>query len=260
VPDSPVVATVGPEGESVVAYEGTDESGSPTVDVRQEFPEGELQTGFLYGPLGGPVAQLSGAGSGTGDALLAFTQGESGQTAIVADRVSAPPEGFSVTVPEHWVRPPLAKVRWAPPPSAVGGFTYGLVIDGRMVRSGLTRGPVVPPPALLGSGVSKVRILATDRLGGEALSRPTTLRVDARPPTLRLGLHGRRGQVTLRLKDAQSGLAIGSVRASFGDGSHARGHATLHHRYARPGKYTIRVRARDRVDNRLVQRLEVAVR
>jgi hypothetical protein len=260
VPGSPVVATVVPEGGGVTAYEGVDESGSATVVARQEFPEGELQTGLLYGPLGGSITQLAGAGSGSGDALLAFCQGESGLTAIVADRISAPPAGFSVTVPEKWVRPGRAKVRWAAPPSAVGGFIYGLVVDGRIVRSRLTRLRVVPPAALLGSGISKVRILATDRLGGEVLSKPVKLRVDARPPTVRVKLQRRQGKVVLRIKDAQSGLSGGSVRVSFGDGSRSRGHVTIHHRYEHAGNFTIKVRARDRVGNRLAQRIEVGVR
>jgi hypothetical protein len=260
VPGGPVVATVEPEGGGVTAYEGVDESGSPTVVVRQEFPEGELQTGLLYGPLGGAISGLTGAGTGSGDALLAFSQGESGQTAIVADRISAPPEAFSVSAPKHWVLPSRAKIRWAPPQSAVGGFTYGLFVDGRQVRSSLTRQRVLPPRALLGSGVSKVRILATDRFGGEVLSEPATLRVDARPPTVRVQLQRSSGKLALRLKDAQSGLALGTVRATFGDGSHLRGHAILRHRYARPGRYTVKVQARDRVGNRLSQRIEVAVR
>ncbi|HJZ38654.1 MAG TPA: PKD domain-containing protein, partial [Solirubrobacterales bacterium] len=260
VAGSPVVATLGPEGGGVIAYEGVDESGSPTVVVRQEFPEGELQTGLLYGPLGGPISALAGAGSGEGDALIAFSQGESGQSAIVADRISAPPEAFSITVPEHWVRPTKAKVNWAPPSSAVGGLTYTLLVDGRVVRSGLTDLRVTPPAALLGSGTSKVRVLATDRLGGEVLSRAANLRVDARPPAARLALVGKRGAVVLRVSDAQSGLAAGSIRVNFGDGSHARGHATIHHRYLRSGRYTVRVRAKDRVGNRLVQRVEVKVR
>lgn len=260
VAGSPTVATIGPEGGGVIAYEGVDESGSPTVVVRQEFPEGELQTGLLYGPLGGAISQLVGAGSGAGDALIAFSQGESGETAIVADRISAPPQNFKITVPKKWVRPAKAKVQWAPPPSAVGGFTYGLVLDGRMVRSHLKLHRVVPPAALLGSGISKVRILATDRLGGEVLSKPVALRVDARPPTVRLALNRRTGKAVLRLKDAQSGLVLRSVRVSFGDGFDFRGHATTHHRFRGPGKYTIRVRARDKVGNKLVQRLEGSVR
>jgi hypothetical protein len=245
---------------SVVAYEATDESGSPTVVVRQEFPEGELQTGLLYGPLGGSIAQLAGAGSGKGDALLAFAQGESGQTAIVADRVSAPPENFSITVPQKWVRPTRAEVTWTPPPSAVGGLSYSLVVNGRVVRSDLARTRITPPPALVGSGVSKVSVLATDRLGGEVLSRPVKLRVDGRAPSVSMNVRRGKGEVVLRLKDSQSGLAPGSIRASFGDGAHERGKATLRHRYAHGGHFAVTVRARDRVGNKLSQRIEVELR
>jgi hypothetical protein len=259
-PDSPLVATVAPDGGSVLAYEALDESGSPTVVVRQEFPEGELQTGFLYGPLSGSISALSGAGSGHGDALLAFEQGESGQNAIVADRVSAPPAAFSITVPQKWVKPPRAKVTWAPPASAVSGFSYGLVVNGRVVGSELSRTRITPPAGVLGSGISNVRVLATDRLGGEVLSKPVKLRVDGRPPSLRLQLHRGKGEVVIRLTDAESGLARGSVRVTLGDGEHARGRATIRHRYADGGRYTIHVHARDRVGNRLNQRIEVTVR
>jgi hypothetical protein len=236
VADSPVVATVDPEGGGVTAYEAVDETGSPTVVVRQEFPEGELQTGLLYGPLGGSISQLTGAGTGSGDALLAFSQGESGQVAIVADRISVPP-----------------------PESAVGGLTYGLVLNGRVVRSNILRLGTTPPAALLGSGEEKVQIVATDRLGGEVVSRPVKLRVDGRPPQLRFQVKRRQGQVVLRLKDTQSGLAPGTVRVNFGDGSTAHGKATLHHRYLQAGRYAIHVRARDRVGNRLAQKIEVTV-
>jgi hypothetical protein len=259
-PASPVVATIDPEGGGVTAYEGVDESGSPTVVVRQEFPGGELQTGILYGPLGGPVSQLSGAGVASGDALLAFCQGESGQLAIVADHVSAPPASFGIQVPKKWVRPARAKVRWKPPASAVGGFTYGLVLDGRVVRSDIARPRITPPPALLGSGVRKVRVIATDRLGAEAVSKSVKLRVDGQPPILRFRVRRKRGEVVLRLKDADSGLARRTIRVSFGDGSGARAKATIHHRFSHGGHYTIRVRARDRVGNRLARKFEVAVR
>jgi hypothetical protein len=258
-PGGPVVATVDPEGGGVIAYEAIDESGSPTVVVRQEFPGGELQTGLLYGPLGGSVTELSGSAVASGDALLVFCQGESGQLAIVADHVSAPPASFGVEVPQKWVLPTRAKVSWQPPVSAVGGLTYGLVLDGRVIRSDLRRRRITPPAALLGSGVRKVRVIATDRLGGEVVSKSVKLRVDGQPPVLRYRVSGK-GEVVLRLKDSQSGLNRKSVRASFGDGAGARAEATIHHRFAKAGRYTIRVRARDRVGNRLAQKIEVNVR
>jgi hypothetical protein len=70
----------------------------------------------------------------------------------------------------------------------------------------------------------------------------------------------KRGVLVLGLKDAQSGLKNGATRISYGDGSQARGDARFHHRYERPGTYLVRVRASDRVHNRLVQQFRVAVR
>lgn len=259
-PGAGVFAAVDPEGGDLTAYEATDESGSPTLAVRQEFPGGELQTGLLYGPIGGAISELSGSGSGFGDALLAFCQGESGQLALVADRVSAPPDVFGVEVPEGWVQPSRAKIRWQPPQSAVGGLTYDLVLDGRTVRTDMEERRITPPPALLGNGIQRVRVIATDRLGGEVLSGAVKLRVDAQPPHLKFQIADDRRVLVLHLTDAQSGLAKGTVRVNFGDGHRARSSARFRHAYARAGTYTVRVRARDRVGNQLVERIRVTVR
>jgi hypothetical protein len=255
---SPTVASVAGEGGGSIAYKTTAD-GVPGVAVRQELPEGGSQTAVLYGPVGGPVVQLAGDGVESGDALVAFCQGEAGSLAIVGDRIAAPPARFGVQVPKKWVRPGRARIRWAEPPSGVGGLTYSLLIDGRAVSSGLTRRQVVPRRAQLASGVSRVQVLATDRLGGDILSKPVKLRVDGQPPRLLTRLrHG--GTLVLRLEDGQSGLKPGATRISFGDGDRARGGASFKHRYARPGRYVVRVRAADRVHNRLVQRFRVTVR
>jgi hypothetical protein len=255
-----VFDAVNPEGGNLTAYEATDESGSPAVSVRQEFPGGELQTGLLYGPIAGGITQLTGSGSGLGDALLAFCQGESGQVALVADRVSAPPDAFGIQVPRKWVRPRRAKVHWSAPETAVGGLTYELLVDGRTVSSQITRLQATPSPALLGNGINRVRVIATDRLGGEVLSGAVKLRVDSQPPHLNFRIADRRRDLILQLRDAQSGLARGTVRVNFGDGHHARSAAKFHHLFTHAGTYTVRVRARDRVGNQLVERFQVTVK
>jgi hypothetical protein len=257
--EAPIAAAVGVEGGGTIAYETTAE-GALGVAVRQELPEGGTQIGVLYGPIGGTVAQLDGAGIESGDALLGFAQGENGSLAIVGDRVAAPPAGFAVRVPTTWVRPGDARIRWPVPASGVGGLTYSLLVDGQAVRSGLTRRVLVPGRGVLGSGVNRVQVLATDRLGGDAVSKPVKLRVDSQPPQLQAHLRRRQGVLVLRLKDAQSGLKAGATRISFGDGDHAHGGARFHHHYERPGHYVVRVRASDRVHNRLVQQFRVVVR
>lgn len=258
-PGTPAVTAVDPEGGGTVAYEGVGEGGSPTVAVYQAFPDGGSQLGFLYGPLGGSISQLEGGSSDAGDALIAFRQGEGGRYAIVADRVAAGPASFSVLVPKHWVAPRQATVRWASPSSAVGGLTYGLLLNGRMVRSGLQGHRFTPSPAELYSGVGRVQVVATDRLGEEVLSRPAKMRVDSQPPSLKVNVQRKRGTVRIKLSDSQSGLRPGATRISFGDGTQKRGGAGCIHHYGSPGTYTIRLRAEDRVGNVLTQRVKVTV-
>lgn len=258
-PGTPMVAVIGAEGGGTIAYE-TNADGLPGVAVRQELAEGGSQTGILYGPIGGEVSQLFGAGVESGDGLLGFSQGEGGSLAIVGDRIAAPPENFAVNVPQKWVRPGHALIRWTVPPSGVGGLTYSLLVDGRSVVSGLTRRRMIPRRAQLGSGVNRVQVVATDSLGGDVVSKPVKLRVDSQPPRLRTKIEKKSGILELHLKDDQSGLRAGATRVSFGDGSHARGGAAFHHRYEGPGQYLVRVWASDRVHNRLVQQFRVGVR
>jgi len=258
-PGSLIVTALGKEGGGTVAYE-TSAEGVPGVAVRQELAEGSSQTATLFGPIGGPVAQLDGQGIESGDALLGFAQGENGSLAIVGDRVAAPPARLSVRVPKAWVRPGRAQIRWAYPASGVGGLTYSLLIDGRAAMTGLTTRRVTPRRGLLGSGVSRVQVVATDQLGGETVSSPVKLKVDSQPPRLQAHLRGKQRVLDLRIEDKESGLKTGATWVSFGDGEHSRGRARLQHRYAAPGSYLVRVRAVDRVHNRLVQQFRVNVR
>jgi PKD domain len=257
---TPMVAAVDPEGGNLVAYEGVGEEGLPAVAVHQTFAEGSSQTGLLYGPIGGQISQFEGSASGAGDGLIAFRQGEGGESAIVADRIAAAPTSFSVQVPEGWVAPGKAMVRWAPPQSAVGGLVYGLLVNGRMVRSGLQRLRFTPPPVQLYDGVGKVQVVATDRLGEEVLSRPARMKVDSQPPRMQLRIGRSSGFVRLKLKDAQSGLVPRATRVAFGDGVKGRRGASFTHHYKLPGTYKIRLRAEDRVGNVLDQRVSVTVK
>lgn len=258
-PGTEAVAAVGPEGGGVTAYRAGGRAGLSVVAVREDLGGG-AQVGTVSGPIGGPVSQLHGAGTEDGDALLAFRQGESGNFALVADRVVAPPARFGVNVPKRWVLPRRASIRWETAPSASGSVTYGVLIDGRAVASGLTGRRLLPRPALLGSGVRRVRVVAIDRFGQQRLSTPVKLRVDAQPPRLVVRVRPRRREVVLRLRDAQSGLVRRATRVSFGDGATVRGGARMRHLYATAGSYVIRVRARDRTGNRLARRLQVTVR
>ncbi len=270
---APALAAVSPEGGGIAAWPSSDAQGRPVVAVRQDFASGFAQTGLISGAQSGPVSELSVGRADSGDALFAFRQGEAGHFEVVAERVSTPPAEFSIHRPSGWVRPPRAKLRWDVAPSATGGLTYALVLDGRVAKSGLVRRRFTPAPGLLGDGIRRVQILATDALGEQTLSRSAKLRIDARPPSAILAPAERRGSgrsgaarrgvrsrlVVVRLRDPESGVRAASC--SFGDGTPpVRGRAVCRHIYARAGRYAIVVRAGDKVGNHTVRRLAVRVR
>jgi hypothetical protein len=102
-------------------------------------------------------------------------------------------------------------------------------------------------------------VQATDGLGQQVLSNRAKLRVDGQAPVVKVR-DGKARSVTVKLTDAGSGVALKASRVSFGDGDREHGGAKLTHTYARPGRYTVVVSARDKVGNRIWRRLEVKVR
>lgn len=259
-PAAETVAAIGPEGSSSLAYPALDSDGRPVAAVRQEFASGAAQAALLTGSDGGPVAEMSAGASGRGDALIGFRQGEAGRYSIVVERVSAPPASFRVKAPKGWVRPARATLRWQAAKSAVGGLTYAVLLEGRVVKRGLRRRSYRPPRGLLGSGVRHAQAMATDGLGEQVLSPVVKLRVDGLAPRVAVEVRGAHGLVSVHVRDRDSGLRAGSTSVSFGDGTRDHDGAKFHHSYSRSGRYTIFVRARDEVGNRVARRFEVVVR
>ncbi len=251
-----VVTTVGAEGGGVTAYESVDPNGLAAVAVRQEFPDNSAQSGVIEGRAEGSVSELDAADTEAGDALIGFRQGEAGAFEIVADRVSAPPISFSLELPKKWVKPRKALVKWESAPSTVGGVRYVVVVNGRIVSKQLKRRRFKPRAALLGSGVGQVKVIATDELGGQVVSKVAKLKVDGEPPLATARTHGL--AVTVKLSDADSGVARG--RCMFGGGGKPLSSRRIcRHRYPRPGSYPIVVHERDRAGNAIVRHLRVRV-
>jgi hypothetical protein len=252
-----VVATVGAAGEGVTAYVADGPLGLPVVAVRQEFADGGAQTGSLSGDVEGPISQLSVGGTEAGDALIGFREGEPGGYEIVADRVSAPPTIFTLRAPKRWIRPSQVLLRWERAPSTVGGVTYSVVVDGRVIRGALEKLKLRPRPALLGTGIRRVKVIATDSLGGQVVTAPAKLKVDGEPPLARVSARGTLAVV--HLTDRQSGVQRASCR--FGDGSKVvRALRLCKHTYQAPGRYPIVVRERDRAGNHITRQLTVRIR
>jgi hypothetical protein len=260
VGSEPLSASVmGPEGGGVSAWPSADGQGHPAVAVREDFPDGSVQTGLLSGGAGGEVGQLSVGRSGAGDGLIAFRQGPFGDAAIVAAPVTAPAAQFVVTVPNHWVKPSQAAISWLPAHAANGPLSYHLVLDGRLraTPAGVLR--LQLDPRGLSSGRHDVQVLATDADGQSTLTPPSTLLVDGAPPRASIAVRGDR-TVGVRVLDSFSGVSRRAVSVSFGDGARAARRVRCAHRYARPGVYLIVVHVADRIGNRGVVRRWVSVR
>jgi PKD domain len=247
-------------GGGVSAWPSVDGAGRPVVAVREDFPEGGVQTGLVSGGAGGPVGELAVGRSGLGDGLVAFRQGPFGNAAIVATQVTAPPVRFVVTVPKKWVKPAGAKISWLAAASANGPLRYTVVLDGRrLVTPSGTYSQQIDSRGL-SSGVHKVQVLATDIFGQATLTPAFPLRVDAGPPSVNVTRAQRGTAVVVRVSDRNSGVAAKYVSVSFGDGKRAAKRKSFRHRYAHGGIYQVVVNVRDNLGNKGTVRKLVSVR
>jgi hypothetical protein len=219
------------------------------VALREDFPDGAVQTALVSSTAGGPIAELAVGRSSLGDGLVAFQQGQLGDAAIAGTEVSAPPKSFLITVPKGWVKPSQASVSWVPAVSANGPITYTVVFDGRRVATPAGRASLRFNAHGLADGVHEVQLLATDVYGQSTLTPVAALSIDGSPPVVTVRrTHGGHA-VLVRVSDAQSGVAKSAVTISFGDGGRARGRTSFSHRYAHGGVYRILVHVRDKLGN-----------
>ncbi len=258
-PGPTAASVMNPAGGGVSAWPSADAHGSAAVAVREDFPSGAVQTALVSGGAGGEVGELAVGRSGLGDGLIAFRQGQLGNAAIVATRATAPPARLVLSVPNVWVKPSAARVSWQPAPSADGPLSYRVVLDGRPLATPAGAFQLRLDSPGLSSGRHRVQVLATDIDGQATLVAPSTLRVDGTPPTVKVtraqGGHG----VSVRIRDAYSGLNTHALSVSFGDGHGARGRASYVHRYAHGGVYQVVVHVRDKIGNAGVVRRLVSV-
>jgi hypothetical protein len=243
----PSASVMNPEGGGISAWPSADPEGHSAVAVREDFPDGAVQTALVSGGAGGPIGELSVGRSGIGDGLVAFQQGPLGDAAIVAAQVSAPPSTFVVGVPKGWIKPSQARISWQPAASANGPLTYTVVLDGHPLSTPPGVRTLAINPHQLSGGVHDIQLLAIDAYGQSTLTPPSTLKIDSAPPAVKVsGAMGGDG-VTVRVSDGESGVDVHAVSVSFGDGRRASGRTLFRHRYARAGVYELVVRVRDKL-------------
>lgn len=240
------------------------------VAVQERRADGVVEPTELSAPGGGGVGRLVLGGSGLGDGIVAWQQGDGANAQIAAGVVDAPPDPFLVLLPEAWQRRKKIRIAWDRSLNAGSRVRYSVSVDDEPVvenRKGLA---AVLKPDDIGDGPHKIQVFAVDGAGQETGSRTGRLRVDRRAPRLRLRKRGRRLAVVVSdgPRRTTSGLRRGSVRISFGErGKKRRRRAKRRqlavrvvHTYSRGGRFRLRVRARDRAGNRLVLKRKVRIR
>jgi hypothetical protein len=259
VPGAPVL-TRAEDGALAAAWK-VQVGGSGAVAVLERRADGTPNRALLSAPHGGAVHQLELGGSGHGDAIFGFLQGDGANTQIAAVVVRAPPGEFVTNAPNGWVTSARIPIQWEVPLAGAGAITYSVLVDDLEVAEGITTNEYTLARGQAPSGIHTIQVQATDSLGQVVDSEPATLKIDRTPPRARLTVRG--ASVTVRLSDPpkgeSSGVKLGSVKVRFGDGGVGHGRAALRHRYAHAGSYTIVIGASDKAGNKMTLRKRVRV-
>ena len=255
----PPVVEAGLEGRGVIA--AATGGGGGDVVIRELNGTTPTEIRPVFTALGGPVRELSIAGSGRGDAIVAFAQGADGDRQIAAAIVDAAPSSFALTLPP-WTRQRRPNLSWDPAFDALGGVSYTVSIGGRRVaRTSQTR--LRLREGTLRQGRHRVRVVARDRLGQTTAARPGTYQLDRQTPVTRLTRKGR--TLIARIVDPGGRRASGpgSELSSVDWGDQAVSDFVTRrarHRYRRPGRYTLSIIAVDKAGNRVVERRRVRIK
>jgi hypothetical protein len=238
-----------------------EEHGAGAVAVLERRADGTPNRQIVSAPHGGAVHQLDLGGSHHGDAIVGFLQGDGANTQIAAVVVRAPPGEFVLDTPAVWIKAARIPLQWETPLAGAGKLTYSVLVDDREVAENITSVETVLSRSEVSSGVHTIQVEATDSLGQVVDSEPSTLKIDRTPPRVSVRVRG--GSVVVRVSDGpkkeSSGVAVGSVHVSFGDGRSAQGRAKVSHRYKSGGSFTVTVTASDKAGNKVSARRRVSV-
>lgn len=246
---APVVDLAG-SGAAAVAWRFT-AGGRGFVTAREARPDGVVTDKRLTGALGGAVQTLRLAGSGAGDAVVAFLQGERAGSQLVVAAIDAPPETFTVQTPVDFTNERRAlRLQWDPSVHAIGRVSYTITIDDDTVAEGLRSVRRDISLRQIEDGVRTVQVIAVDDAGQETTSVPAELKLDRRAPRVRW--QGGRGRVRVVVGDGPTGQVSGvdpvSVRLVRGGKTVARGKRTLTKKLPR-GRQRLTLVARDKAGN-----------
>lgn len=251
IADPAPVLDLASSGAAAIAWRFS-AGGRGFVTARERRPDGIVTDKRLAAAQGGAVRALRLAGSGVGDALVAFLQGEGAGAQLVVAAIDAPPETFTVQTPVDFTRERgNLKLQWDPAVHAIGRVTYTVTVDDDTVAENLRSVRYDLDLRKLEDGVRTVQVIAVDDAGQETTSVPSELKLDRRAPRIRF--RPGRGNVRIIISDGTrgqvSGVDAASVRLIRRGRTVARANRTIRKKLPR-GRQRLTVIARDKAGNR----------
>lgn len=241
------VTELGSDGSAVFGYKASTAQGSGTGIIERRA-DGVAVRALASGNGGGAVRDLRLAGSGLGDGLLAWLQGDGSGSQIVGGVVDAPPQQFVASAPTGWQKGKTATITWEQPDYALGTLTYSLTVDDDEITSGLTARSLAVKLSGLDDGALTAVVVAHDSAGEETESVPTDLKVDRHAPKVRFKV--RKRKLTITATDAGSGIRKSKTYVKFPGVKKKKKFKKSVSRKLAPGIYRIRVYATDKVNHK----------
>jgi hypothetical protein len=243
--------------------------GAGLVAVQERRADGVVEPTELSAPSGGGIGRVVLAGTGLGDAIVAWQQGSGTNAQIAAAVIDAPPDPFLILLPEGWKRKRRIRIAWDHSLNAIGRVRYSVSVDDEPVIEDRKRLNAYLTGDDIDDGRHKIQVFAVDAQGQETGSRTGPLKVDRHGPRVKLRRRGRHLIVAVSdgPRGSGSGVRRGSVEVSFGEGGSAsastlasrrdrgkRGRGKpvtvrVAHTYGHGGRFQLTVRARDKAGN-----------
>jgi hypothetical protein len=127
-----------------------------------------------YGPVD-PGGGLAAAADASGDAIVAYLQGDAGARRLAVAAVVDPPGTFAGLTTDHSVGVSRPLLAWTAARGAFSPILYTVLLDGRPI--GTTSATRLQVPAPLADGTHRWQVVARDGLGQQTASPVRALRI-----------------------------------------------------------------------------------
>lgn len=263
-PDA-VPANAGTVSTLIAWQQNPGNDGGPEIHLRYA-PDGadlgpeQVVSSSRLGPTNADLG-LAAGGDLAGDAAVAWAQGTSGQTQIVAGQLFQAPGNFGPTVSFRYATSVNPVLSWSPASELWGAPQYTVKLDG--VQIAQTTATRIRAPAPVRQGRHTWQVTASNQAGLRTVGRVARVFVDSVAPRVSLKVTGSRRvrsivRIYVKYTDSPRGVprsvssGVKSVQVKWGDRAKAYIAHGASHAYKRHGTYVLTVIVRDHAGNRTV--------